>query len=283
MSPRHDVVHTFVSWEDGPIERTYDVDMSDTRPPAVTLVSPGVFRCPGWGGASQPGEPEAVVRGCDDTDERPGGCEDAYAAAEPAAQRDDLAGTADTAGTDDLAHSGADDGSAEGAASDAAGVLRDAAHNTLLDSVREGLVAEAQAWAVRLRQLRELTRLSGTAHLAAVPQFPQLEMAGSWQVSQLTATRWSDEAERYELCLPQTLEALEVGALLVHQAQVLLHRTRHCTETVARAVENEVLPFASALCPSDLRKRVDRVALLSGRHGVRVVIHRCVRQLGLHA
>ena len=201
------------------------------------------------------------MRGCDDTDERPGGCEDAYAAAEPAAQRDDLAGTADTAGTDDVAHSGADDGSAEGVASDAAGVLRDAAHNTLLDSVREGLVAEAQAWAVRLRQLRELTRLSGTAHLAAVPQFPQLEMAGSWQVSQLTATRWSDEAERYELCLPQTLEALEVGALLVHQAQVLLHRTRHCTETVARAVENEVLPFASALCPSDLRKRVDRVVL----------------------
>ena len=86
-------------------------------------------------------------------------------------------------------------------------------------------------------------------------------MAGSWQVSQLTATRWDLEAEHFELSLPQTLQALEDGVLLVHQAQVLLHRTRHCTEAVAQAVEHELLPVAADLCPSDLRKRVDRVVL----------------------
>ena len=34
--------------------------------------------------------------------------------------------------------------------------------------------------------------------------------------------------------LPRTLAMLERGDLLVHQATVLLHRTRHCTTEVAR-------------------------------------------------
>ena len=86
-------------------------------------------------------------------------------------------------------------------------------------------------------------------------------MAGSWQVSQLTATRWDMEAERFERCLPQTLQALEAGCVLVHQARVLLHRTQHCAEAVAQAVEHEILPIAGGLCPSDLSKRVDRAVL----------------------
>ena len=126
----------------------------------------------------------------------------------------------------------------------------------LLDRVREGLVEESRSWARRVRALRRWAEL-----VPAGESFEQLEMAGSWQVSQLTASRWRDEAERLLACLPLTLAALEAGTLLVHQAQVLLRRTRHCSEQVARAVEAEVLPTAAGLIPSDLGKRVDRAVL----------------------
>ena len=290
--------------------------MSDGPPAEMTLVSPGVFRCPGWG-PRQTGDPAIGGRdsygqataACDASSDTGAGGSPSDSASDSAG--DSAAGTALGAGGsvdtgDDIdvgSHTGAGeadsatdkdsapepaadgglrsdpvvgaqatshehpdrgsatkgDGSSEEA--DKAGRLRDACHGELLDSVRDGLVLEAKAWATRIRQLRELARLSGLADVAGVGQFPQLEMAGSWQVSQLTATRWSDEAERFELCLPQTLQAMEAGTLLVHQAQVLLHRTRHCTEAVALAVEQEVLPIAAALCPSDLRKRVDRAVL----------------------
>ena len=150
---------------------------------------------------------------------------------------------------------------ARGRAGAAAQAERDLTHNTLLDGVRAGLVEDAKAWARRVRQLCEIDRLSGASAMAGVPQFPELEAAGSWHVSQLTAARWAADAHRLELCLPLTLAALEAGVLLAHQAQVLLHRTRNCPETVARAVEAEVLPGAPALTPSDLRKRVDRAVL----------------------
>ena len=126
----------------------------------------------------------------------------------------------------------------------------------LLDLVRDDLVEESRSWARRVRALCRWAELVPPGE-----SFEQLEMAGSWQVSQLTATRWRDEAERLETCLPLTLAALEAGTLLVHQAQVLLRRTRHCSEQVASAVEAEVLPTAAGLVPSDLGKRVDRVVL----------------------
>lgn len=124
----------------------------------------------------------------------------------------------------------------------------------LLDLVRAGLVDEARSWARRVRLLHRWPVATGEG-------FEQLEMAGSWQVSQLTATRWRDEAERFDTCLPLTLAALEAGTLLVHQAQVLLRRTRHCSRQVARAVEAQVLPAAPGLYPADLAKRVDRAVL----------------------
>ena len=138
---------------------------------------------------------------------------------------------------------------------------RDAEHAAELDALRADLVEEARSWGRRVRRMGALARLSEAGALDGVPQFAQLELAGTCQVSQLTATRWQDDAERLETCLPLTLEALEAGTLLVHQAQVLLHRTRHCPQPVARDVEAEVLPAAAALCPADLRKRVDLVVL----------------------
>ena len=53
----------------------------------------------------------------------------------------------------------------------------------------------------------------------------ELELAGSWRVGQLTASRLMYEADRMVQALPRTLGLLAEGALLVHQAKVLLHAT----------------------------------------------------------
>jgi len=125
----------------------------------------------------------------------------------------------------------------------------------------EHLRCDARSWAAQVRTMSELSDLSVLGAKAGVPQFGQLEMAGSWSVSQLTASRWQEEAERFVTALPQTLALLETGQLLRHQAVVLLHRTRHCTVEVAGKVEAEVLPAATGWCPADIGRRVDRVVL----------------------
>ena len=76
-----------------------------------------------------------------------------------------------------------------------------------LDAVLALLQADARSWAAQLR---------GTA---------ELEVAGSWRVGQLTASRLMYEADRMAQALPHTLSLLAEGALLVHQAKVLLHDT----------------------------------------------------------
>ena len=62
--------------------------------------------------------------------------------------------------------------------------------------------------------------------------------------------------------LPRTLGLLAEGALLVHQAKVLLHATGNCTTELARQVETEVLAAGGAkLCPADLQRQVTAVVL----------------------
>lgn len=78
--------------------------------------------------------------------------------------------------------------------------------------------------AARIAQLNELAALSDRQQLAGVPQFRALELAGSWNVGQVTAERWLGEADRFATALPITLGMLETGALLCHQASVLLRR-----------------------------------------------------------
>ncbi len=131
-----------------------------------------------------------------------------------------------------------------------------AAQVGVLDGVQAELQDQARSWGRRIRLLQTWRALPSPGE-----RFDQLELAGSWHISQTTATRWLDEAARLTSCLPATLAGLEAGTLLVHQAQVLLHRTRHCTPEVARAVDAEVAPGAAALCPSDLGRRVDRAVL----------------------
>lgn len=120
---------------------------------------------------------------------------------------------------------------------------------------------QAKAWAARVRLMTDLESLVELGAKAGVPQYPHLEMAGSWNVSQITAERWRTEAVRLTTALPRTLAMLETGELLEHQAKVLLHRTQHCTVEVAQGVETAVLPAGADLCPADLGKRIDRAVL----------------------
>ena len=136
----------------------------------------------------------------------------------------------------------------------------DAAYCAALDAVAELLREQARSWATQLRLVAQVDALARKA-AQGTAQFVQLEMAGAWQVGQLTASRWQWESDRMHDALPQTLAMLERGDLLVHQATVLLHRTRHCTPEVAREVEARVLPAGAELVPADLTRRVDRAVL----------------------
>jgi len=133
--------------------------------------------------------------------------------------------------------------------------------SALLDGVCSDLALDARSWGQRIRRVQRFAELCQAATASGVEQFPQLELAAAWRIGQQTATRWLGEAEHFRTHLPQTLLALESGTLLVHQASALLHRTLHCTPSVALAVEAALLPTAAALCPSDLRKRVDKAVL----------------------
>jgi hypothetical protein len=136
----------------------------------------------------------------------------------------------------------------------------DAAQVAALDAVRERLVDDARSWAA---QIDELTGIALRAEQsgAQVRLTLALELAGSWQIGQLTAERWLAEAERFSDALPMTLSMLRSGSLLRHQASTVLHKTMHCTPEVARAVEAQVLPAGAALCPSDLGRKLERVRL----------------------
>lgn len=135
------------------------------------------------------------------------------------------------------------------------------AQQALLEGCVDGLRAEAQTLAARVRALVELTGLSESPHEPGERRFLELEVAGSFSVGQVTAGRWLTEADRFTCALPLTLGLLETGALLAHQAAVLLHATSHCPVEIAQQVEAEVLPGGAGLCPADLRRLVDRAVL----------------------
>jgi len=136
----------------------------------------------------------------------------------------------------------------------------DVAQVRSLDAVRASLIADARSYAA---QIAELSALAARAERGGsqVRRTLPLELAGSWQISQLTAENWLLQAQRYVEALPLTLAMLSEGRLLRHQATTVLHRTMLCTPEVAAAVEAEVLPAGAELCPSDLGRKLDRVRL----------------------
>lgn len=111
---------------------------------------------------------------------------------------------------------------------------RDAAHNAALDATAELLREDARSWARQLRTMADLAVLPSWAPKPLPRSSRSWRWAGSWSISQLTATRWQDEAQRFHTALPVTLALLETGAVFRHQAAVLLHRTRNCTDSVAQ-------------------------------------------------
>ncbi len=131
-----------------------------------------------------------------------------------------------------------------------------------LDAVRARLEADARSWAAQVRATAQLLRAARTGG-GADRAFVELEIAGSWSVSQATATRLLVEAEQLTDSLPATLALLERGELLVHQARVLLHVTRNASSELARLVELEVLTVddLAGTCPADLRALATRVLL----------------------
>jgi hypothetical protein len=136
----------------------------------------------------------------------------------------------------------------------------DAAQVAALDEVHALLVADAKSWAARLQHASGLALRAERAG-AQARRTLALELAGSWQIGQLTAERWLYEADRFQDALPLTLSMLAAGTLLVHQARKVLHHTAECSPEIARAVEAEVLPGGAQLCPSDLGRKLDRVRL----------------------
>ena len=136
----------------------------------------------------------------------------------------------------------------------------DAAQCASLDRTRALLEADARSWAAQQVELQALV-VRAEADGAQARRTLPLEVAGSFQVGQLTAERWLVQAARVVEALPRTLAMAVSGQLLRHQAQVLLQRTDGCEPELAQAVEAEVLPDGAGLCPSDLKIRVDRVRL----------------------
>jgi Domain of unknown function (DUF222) len=135
--------------------------------------------------------------------------------------------------------------------------------NALLDELARLEAERSRLAARRTEVLVLLGELGRRAELAdGVERFLEIELAGTCRLGQGAAARPFTEAERLAVHLPRTLELLSLGELYEHQAAVLLEVTRNCTEEVARAVEERVLPAAADLCPADLRSRV-RTALLA--------------------
>ena len=151
---------------------------------------------------------------------------------------------------------------ADGSAVAEASRLLVLAQNTALDALRAQEVARAQLFAADVRLLVQLGDLvAGQQRWAELEQFVDLELAGTLVLGRTSATSRFCDAARLAAALPLTLQMLEAGAIFVHQAVMVLRKTRHCAEEVSRLVEGRVLPGGAALCPADLGRRVEAEVL----------------------
>ena len=137
-----------------------------------------------------------------------------------------------------------------------------AAQNTALDALRGREATRAQLFAGDVRLLVELGELvPGQARWSELEQFVDLELAGTLVLGRTAATNRFCDAVRLAAALPVTVRLLEAGTLFVHQALMVLRKTRNCPEEVSRLVESRVLPECLGLCPADLGRRVETEVL----------------------
>ena len=95
----------------------------------------------------------------------------------------------------------------------------DQQQNAALEVVLALLQADARSWAAQLRGIAKLLAASGFGlRSGAGRQLVKLEVAGSWRVGQLTASRLMYEADRMAQALPRTLSLLAEGALRARPA-----------------------------------------------------------------
>ena len=137
-----------------------------------------------------------------------------------------------------------------------------AAQNAALDALRDREVTRARLFAGDVRLLVELGELvTGQQRWSELEQFVDLELAGTLSLGRTAATNRFFDAARFAVALPVTLDLLAAGLLLVHQALMVLRKTRNCPEEVSRLVEARVVPHSLGLCPADLGRRVEAEVL----------------------
>lgn len=132
------------------------------------------------------------------------------------------------------------------------------AQNTYLDALRAREVSRATLFAGDVWLLVQLDELlDGQERWTELEQFVDLELAGTLVLGRTAANNRFCDAVRIAEALPLTLNLLEAGVLFVHQALMVLRKTRNCPVEVSRLVESRVLPDGAAWCPADLGGRVE--------------------------
>lgn len=122
--------------------------------------------------------------------------------------------------------------------------LCDPQYDAALDELAALQVTQAAAFAAQARVLARLAARTTRDGWQGEAPFDSLvlDVAGTCHLGQLAASSRLTDGEHLVVRLPATLDALETGQLLVHQAQVLIGETRSLEPAVCAEVERRILP-----------------------------------------
>jgi hypothetical protein len=141
------------------------------------------------------------------------------------------------------------------------------AQNADIDVICDSAVAEARAWAARVRAIDRM-RCRSIALVAARPGADsprawtvqviarrelQFEIVGALRLPWPTAARLIDQAEMLSTDLPHTLQALDVGSISWAHATAMADQATNVPEHARLAFEHELLPLAETLTAPQFR------------------------------
>jgi hypothetical protein len=147
------------------------------------------------------------------------------------------------------------------------------AQNADIDVVCDSAVAEARAWAARLRAIDRM-RCRSIALVASRPGADsprawtvqviarrelQFEIVGALRLPWPTAARLIDQAEMLSTDLPSTLQALERGSISWAHATAMADQATNVPEHARRAFEDQLLPLAETLTAPQFRDAARRL------------------------
>src|SRR5687767_1592194 len=125
--------------------------------------------------------------------------------------------------------------------------------NAVLDGLVDLQRADAWSFAAQCRALVELTTLADQEEAATrLPQYLDIEVAGSCRLGQQAAGSRLLEAERVVSGMPLMLAALEAGRFFRSQASIVLAETGSCSLEMLRRVDAVAMPQAEELASTDL-------------------------------